>query len=344
MELRILNLSHSHGLVRTPNFRGLPRLEKLVFKDCTSLVDIDESIGGLERLVILNLRDCKSLKKLPEEITMLESLEELVISGCSNLFELPKELAKLQSLKVFHADRIAINQVDSSTGVLKELSLSLWHSTSWSWLLQKRWATSTRFSLAFLPRFLVSLSLANCCLSDNAIPEDLSCLLSLEYLNLSGNQIRCLPESINGLVSLGSLVLDQCASLQSLPELPMSLNSLKLEDCTSLERLTNLPNLLKSLDLEIFGCEKLVEVQGIFKLEPLGTNTEILNNLGLFNLESLEGIEVEMSNCLSCTEMKTSIQVKNLISSVSNFISITLDTFSHDQVIINYNSNVIGTA
>ncbi|KAJ9178993.1 hypothetical protein P3X46_010828 [Hevea brasiliensis] len=309
VELKILNLSHSHGLVRTPDFRGLPSLEKLALKDCTSLVDIDESIGGLERLVILNLRDCKSLKKLPEEITMLESLEELTISGCSNLFELPKELAKLQSLKVLHADRIAINQVNSSTGDLKELGLSLWHSTSWSWLLQKRWAKSTSFSLSFLPHFLVSLSLADCSLSDTAIPGDLSCLPSLEYLNLSGNPIRCLPESINSLIMLESLVLDRCVSLQSLPELPTSLNSLKAEDCTSLERITNLPNLLKSLDLEIFGCEKLVEVQGLFKLEPLGINTEILNNVGLFDLESLKGIEVEMSNALACTEMKTSIQV-----------------------------------
>ncbi|KAF2323125.1 hypothetical protein GH714_033549 [Hevea brasiliensis] len=31
--------------------------------------------------------------------------------------------------------------------------------------------------------------------------------------------------------------------------------------------------------------------------------------MGLFDLESLKGIEVEMSNALACTEMKTSIQV-----------------------------------
>ncbi|XP_020535226.1 disease resistance protein RPV1 isoform X2 [Jatropha curcas] len=309
VELKVLNLGHSHALVRTPNFRGLPNLEKLVLKDCISLVDIDESIGNLQKLIILNLKDCKSLKKLPLEITILTFLEELVISGCSNLFELPKELVKLQSLKILHADGIAINQGKSSNKDLNE-NLSLWRSTSWSWLLQKRWAKSNNFSLAFLPRFLISLSLAECRISDNVIPEDLNCLPSLEYLNLSGNPIHCLPESINSLVMLDSLVLDRCTSLHSLPELPTSLNSLKLEDCTSLERITNLPNLLKSLNLEIFGCDKLVEVQGLFRLEPVGNiNKEILKDMGLIDLESLKEIEVEISNALACTEMKTNIQV-----------------------------------
>ncbi|XP_015573761.2 disease resistance protein RPV1 [Ricinus communis] len=308
VELKVLNLSHSHGLVRTPNFTGLPGLEKLVLKDCKDLVDVDKSIGGLDKLIIFNLKDCKNLKKLPVEITMLHSLEELILSGCLNLVELPKDLENLQSLRVLHLDGIPMNQVNSITEDFKELSLSLQHLTSRSWLLQ-RWAKS-RFSLSSLPRFLVSLSLADCCLSDNVIPGDLSCLPSLEYLNLSGNPFRFLPESINSLGMLHSLVLDRCISLKSIPELPTDLNSLKAEDCTSLERITNLPNLLKSLNLEIFGCDSLVEVQGLFKLEPVGNiNTQILKSVGLINLESLKGVEVEMFNALACTEMRTSIQV-----------------------------------
>ncbi|XP_065865755.1 disease resistance protein RPV1-like [Euphorbia lathyris] len=311
VELRVLNLSHSHSLVRTPDFRGLPSLEKLVLRDCVNLIDLDESIGVLEKLIIFNLKDCKRLKKLPVEITMLKSLEELILSGCSNLAELPRELEKLESLRLLHADGTTLQQGNSSSSEhLKELSLPLWHSTSWSWLLQRRWAKATHFSLASLPRFLVSLSLADCRLSDNAIPADISCLSCLEHLNLSGNPFCSLPESINSLVMLNSLVLERCMSLQTLPELPTNLGSLKAEDCTSLERISNLPNLLSSLELEIFGCEKLVEIQGLLKLEPVGnSNKEILSYVGLTDLESVEGIEVEMSNALSCTEKKTAVQV-----------------------------------
>ncbi|WCJ40476.1 Disease resistance protein (TIR-NBS-LRR class) family [Euphorbia peplus] len=311
VELRILNLSHSHCLVRTPDFRGLPSLEKLVLKDCVNLINLDESIGVLEKLIIFNLKDCKRLKKLPDEITMLKSLEELILSGCSNLAELPVDLEKLESLRLLHADGTTLQQGNSSgTEDSKELTLSLWHSNSWSWLLQRRWAKATNFSLASLPRFLVSLSLADCKLSDNAIPADISCLSCLQHLNLSGNPFHCLPESINSLDMLNSLMLERCSTLQTLPELPTNLGSLKAEDCTSLERISNLPNLFRSLELEIFGCEKLIEVRGLFKLEPVwNSDKEILTYVGLTDLESVKGIEVEMTNALSCTEMKTGVQV-----------------------------------
>ncbi|VVA21175.1 PREDICTED: TMV resistance N [Prunus dulcis] len=57
--LKILNLSHSHSLVTTPDLSGVPNLEKLILKDCINLVVIDESLGNLEKLIFLNLKDCK---------------------------------------------------------------------------------------------------------------------------------------------------------------------------------------------------------------------------------------------------------------------------------------------
>ncbi|GFS34317.1 hypothetical protein Acr_00g0033240 [Actinidia rufa] len=83
--LKMLNVSHSPKLAKTPDFSGIPCLEKLILKDCPSLVEVDESIVKLQRIFLLNLRDCKNLRKLPRNISMVESLEELNISGCSNL-------------------------------------------------------------------------------------------------------------------------------------------------------------------------------------------------------------------------------------------------------------------
>ncbi|KAL7235585.1 hypothetical protein ACSBR1_018973 [Camellia fascicularis] len=232
-----------------PDFSRLPNLERLILKDCTRLVEVHESIGELERLVFLNLRDCQNLRNLPNNICKLKSLEKLILSGCSKLV-LPVELGKLESLTEFHTDKIAVNQLVSTN---------------------------------------VKLSLAKCNLSNAAIPIDLSSLSLLQYLNLSENPICSLPESIKGLCMLEDLWLDSCTSLQSLPELPSSLVKLKAQNCTSLKRIPNLPNLLNRLFLDVSDCNRLVEVQGLFRLEPIGNFVpEMINSLGLFNLESIE--------------------------------------------------------
>ncbi|THG19832.1 hypothetical protein TEA_017659 [Camellia sinensis var. sinensis] len=122
--------------------------------------------------------------------------------------------------------------------------------------------------------------------------KSLGSLSVLQDLNLSENPISSLPESIKGLNVLQALKLSGCTRLQSLPELPMSLVMLNIEGCSSLGMVTNLPNLLRSLFLFSRNCEKLVEVQGMFKLEPIGNaGAEMINKLGLVDLESMGSLE-----------------------------------------------------
>lgn len=82
-----------------------------------------------------------------------------------------------------------------------------------------------------------------------------------------------------------------------------------MDKCWSLERVSNLPNLLRSLDLWNCECYKLVEVQGLFKLEPLGnTDAEMINHLRLFNLESLGDVKVDLFDTFSTTYRKVLLQ------------------------------------
>ncbi|XP_065849176.1 disease resistance protein RPV1-like [Euphorbia lathyris] len=312
--IKILILSHSHSLIRTPDFKGLPCLETLKLKDCTNLVDIDESIGYLQRLVVLNLKDCRNLKRLPREIGLLESLERLNLCGCSKLDELPEEIQQMQSLKVFYADGTALTQLQAV------------HSTFRfpSWLSPRKDPQSITFSLAILPIHLVNLSLADCNLSDTAIPNDLSCLKSLEFLDLKGNPLHTIPDSISSLTTLQYLRLDQCESLRCLPELPTSLEELRAEGCTSLERITTLPNLLTSLWVELFGCDQLVEVEGLFKLEPImNIGEETMNNLGMDidNLARFGNAEMTMFNAMANRERITTPQVLQECGISSFFIA-----------------------
>ncbi|KAI8025975.1 TMV resistance protein N [Camellia lanceoleosa] len=303
--LKILNLSHSHRLTNTPDFSEIPNLERLILKDCTNLIEVHESIGELRGLVLLNLEDCKRLRNLPQQIGHLKSLKKLIISGCSKLNQFPIQLSSLESLTVFHANRTAICQSLSTTGEDK-----LWFSFFWPRILKpEKFPNSINFSLASLSRSLVSLSLEYCNLPDDAIPRDIGGLSLLQSLNLRGNPICSLPDSINCLTMLHSLGLNSCTRLQSLPELPMSLSDLDLYKCKSLEVVTNLPNLLRSLELVINLCNNLVEVQGLFKLVPIvNIDAEMINKLGLFNSEVIGKGEVEMYNNLTLTKRKLPLQ------------------------------------
>ncbi|XP_050237172.1 disease resistance protein RPV1-like [Mercurialis annua] len=304
--LKILNLSHSYFLVATPNFEGLPNLERLILKNCINITEIDESITVLENIVVLNLRECKTLKQLPKKIASLKSLEELVLSGCLELDELPKEVAEM-NLKMLAVDGCSIHQLHSTNGDARMSSLDSLFS---SWLSPSRGVKSMNFSFTSLPSSLVSLSLANCNLSNDHILKDLSILPSLQHLNLSGNPFHAIPESINSLTLLHSLILDHCQSLQLLPELPMSLNELNINHCTSLERIANLPNLYRGLILRSSGCEKLVEVEGAFKLQPISEiDMEMMKALGLINLESLESLQAKMVSSFTATSTTASVQV-----------------------------------
>ncbi|KAI9376891.1 hypothetical protein POPTR_019G018396v4 [Populus trichocarpa] len=66
-KLKILNLSYSHHLIKSPKLHS-SILEKLILKGCSSLVEVHQSIGHSTSLVFLNLEGCWSLKTLPESI------------------------------------------------------------------------------------------------------------------------------------------------------------------------------------------------------------------------------------------------------------------------------------
>ncbi|XP_028949599.1 disease resistance protein RPV1-like [Malus domestica] len=294
--LKILNLSHSHGLWTTSDLSGLPNLEKLILKDCINLVEVDESIGNLGKLVFLNLKDCKSLMKLPKRMSMMRSLEELILTGCSKL--------------VLHdsAMVIYIHTTSRDMNKLRLLSTISWTPIRfwWMWAWPRKTLQSTSFSLASLPRCLGSLSLSYCNVSE--VPNDLCTLSSLKYLNLIGNSILCLPQNMKSLIMLETLLLDKSINLEMLPELPPRLKRLETKYCTSLKRLTNLP-LFRSLESLFWGCEQLVEIESLLNIKPSrSADIEMRRYMGPFNLKSITSTDVEMINYLTSTTRKVPVQ------------------------------------
>ncbi|KAI8553566.1 hypothetical protein RHMOL_Rhmol05G0025700 [Rhododendron molle] len=332
--LKILNLSHSHNLVKTPDFIVLPNLERLVLEDCTRLVEIHESVGHLERLVLLNLKDCSNLRKLPRCIGMLKSLGTLDISGCLNLENLPSEMGNMDSVAVLRAEDAAVTTQSPS----KIQNVKAWYSFIWLSPLKPKKKIETSWA-ASLPRSLVKLSLVCCNLSDNVFPTDLSSLSSLQELDLSDNPITSLPDSVKGLTRLELLQVCGCNRLRSLvvPKKPIACLFMF---CKSLEKVTFLsPEFAKNLSIKkhrllnegtflspaftldydlihfgrvgsfsFFGSDNVVEISGIFKLEPIGNvDKEIINNLGLFHVGSMGNPKVKLAISGSSAQ-KLSIQ------------------------------------
>ncbi|XVF84564.1 hypothetical protein PTKIN_Ptkin17bG0047100 [Pterospermum kingtungense] len=252
-KLKILDLSHSIYLVKTPDFSGLSSLERLEFEGCTSLIKVGESIGQLEKLVFLSLAGCKKLKELSDSICNLTSLETLNLSGCSKLSSVPEHLGKLKALKTLLSDGSAITQLPISFGLLKNLErLSLagckdeWPSKSLfsffsSWITPKKACSYSLLPGTFSHlSSLTALNLSHRNLSDNDLSIDFGSFQFLLRLDLGGNKFYSLPAGISNHPRLETLRLNDCTNLQSIPELPLQLVDLEAKQCTSISRYPNL--------------------------------------------------------------------------------------------------------
>ncbi|KAM7490522.1 hypothetical protein LguiA_033443 [Lonicera macranthoides] len=278
--LKILNLSHSQRLIKTPNFKGLPNLERLILEGCVCLVEVSDTIENLERLDLLNLKNCKSLKKFPN-IGMIKSLQTLVLDACSNIREFPMDLMNMESLKVLNANgvRVTINPLIST----RRDHVKLCHTFFQSWVSKPILKNPEDIHVSF-PCSLVKLSLRNCDLSDNDFPLDFSNLSRLEMLDLSHNNFLTLPQCIGSLRKLSNLYLTSCKELHSISGLP-KVTFLEVSKCSSLESVADQSPLTR-LIISPSSCGKLREIKGMFKLEPMEkVNREILDNLGLYGVE-----------------------------------------------------------
>ncbi|XP_043691779.1 disease resistance protein RPV1-like [Telopea speciosissima] len=306
--LKVLNLSHCNCLIKTPNFLGLPNLERLILESCKTLDEVHQSIGYLDKLSFLNLQDCSNLINLPSSICKLTSLENFVLSGCSKLANLPEDLGNMESLVELLVDGTAITGLPLSIRRLRNLkTLSLrgskrplsrsWSSLFSSWRSPKKGPNlMASFSGLYSLR---ELDLGYCNLSDAAIPNDFGSLLSLQTLKLSGNNFCSLPASIKQLSHLESLTLNNCPRLELLPELPSSLVMLTAKRCTSMERLPVNMGLLSKLYMVLLNdCTRLQSLPDDLPSSLATLNIEACKSLEcLPNLENLPSLhELHLSN------------------------------------------------
>ncbi|XP_057990541.1 disease resistance protein RUN1-like [Hevea brasiliensis] len=246
--LKIIDLSYSQCLIKTPDFRDVPNLEVLNLEGCKSLVKVHQSIGLLTRLVCLNMEGCENLVTLPSGNWNLKSLKILNLRGCSKLSKLPEGLVSMTSL-----EELDVAGVGSGQAKLAK---------AWDLLSNYLQPTKRNENLLALAipnlQALRKLDMSYCNLSQ--VPNDLSCLRSLVQLNLSGNHLLSIPSSIIQLSNLIDVDFSNCTRLESLPSLPSNIQRLDMENCTALQTLPNIfekHNIQKSFYIGFSNCSKL---------------------------------------------------------------------------------------
>ena len=198
-KLKLIKFNNSLNLIATPDFIGVPNLEKLVLNGCIKLNEVHPSIMVLKRLTLLDLKNCKSLRSLPSKFEM-ESLEILILSGCSKIKRIPEFMGNMKHLSKLHLNGTAITKLPSSVEHLTNLaSLHLRDCKN----------------LECLPSIICSfksikdINLAGCSKLDGLLKK-LWNVESLEKLNASGITLRESPASVVTLENLKELSLWGC--------------------------------------------------------------------------------------------------------------------------------------
>uniref|UniRef100_A0A251UUE5 ADP-ribosyl cyclase/cyclic ADP-ribose hydrolase n=1 Tax=Helianthus annuus TaxID=4232 RepID=A0A251UUE5_HELAN len=113
--LKVLELQWMKKLFRTPDFDGLPCLQKLTLTSCPKLEEIHPSLGSHTSLQHVNVINCYKLRMFPT-IVHMANLKTLEISSCQKIVEFPKIQENMEGLVKLSIGFTGIRVLPSSIG------------------------------------------------------------------------------------------------------------------------------------------------------------------------------------------------------------------------------------
>ncbi|XP_023752246.1 disease resistance protein Roq1 [Lactuca sativa] len=234
--LKIIELWSFHNLIVTPDFCGLPNLERFILTRCFYLEEIHPSIGRLERLVFLRIAHCPRLEMFPP-ITQPKKLKTLEFSSCPKLFN----ISEIQKQNI---DNLGNLDLDNSG---KEVESSMECCLEEPCLPRNNMKPClhdnlNHIGLQFFFKDIRKLDLSFCSLGDEEIFSADWELPNLEELNLRGNDFSLLSFSRLKVPRLKLLNVSYCQGLVELSELPSSIAVILADSCTSLETCGDVSN------------------------------------------------------------------------------------------------------
>ncbi|ESR54973.1 hypothetical protein CICLE_v10024511mg, partial [Citrus x clementina] len=315
--LRLMKLSHSENLIKTPDFTKVPNLEELDLEGCTRLREIHQSLLRHNKLILLNLKGCTSLTTLPGEIFM-KSLKTLVLSGCLKLRKLPRVVGSMECLRELLLDETDIKKLPLSIKLLFKLvllnlkdcrNLETLPITASSLKCLRTLTLSGCSKIVKFPESVISMEdLSELFLDGTSIaevPSSIELLTRLELLNLNDcRSLVRLPSSINGLKSLKTLNLSGCFKLENVPETIGQVESLEILDIsgTAIRQPQSSIFLMKNLkELSFHGCKGSPSSASWFLRFPINLMRWSSDPVALSLSSSLSGLcsltKLDISDC-----------------------------------------------
>ncbi|XP_024188858.1 putative disease resistance protein At3g14460 isoform X2 [Rosa chinensis] len=204
---------------------------------------------------LIDWMEAPEVRLAAERLTMFPCLEKLILEGCEQLGSAPNHFPSLQEL--------VIRGVDSGMPIASILSNKLTSLTHLQ-INGVEGVTSLPEGTLRNNKNLASLVLWNCSELSCIAPHGFDCCASLQLLSIwSCPKLRYLPDGLL-LLSLKTLSITDCDSLESIPIVPEhgglpSLRSLGISNCP---QLSSLPlqycTSLQKLDIE--SCPKITSV------------------------------------------------------------------------------------
>ncbi|KAG4122882.1 hypothetical protein ERO13_D11G295925v2 [Gossypium hirsutum] len=290
-----------------------------------------DNLIGLEELVLNN---CENLVCLPDNFYKLKSLKRLTLQDCSRLEIFPEILETMERLR----------DLDLSGTALKELPSSVENLIGLEYLILENCE-----NLVCLPDNFYKLKSLNIfdlegCSRLETFPEIMDTMERLRRLDLDQTALKELPSSIDNLIGLEELVLNNCENLVCLPDNFYKLKSLKrltLQDCSRLEifpEILETMERLRDLDLSgtalkelpssvenLIGLEYLI-LENCENLVCLPDNFYKLKSLNIFDLEGCSRLEI-FPEVIDTVEMFSDLDLSvrtlmELPSSIGNLIGL----------------------
>ncbi|KFK41710.1 hypothetical protein AALP_AA2G163300 [Arabis alpina] len=276
-KLKRLDVSGSKDLRKLPDLSRATQLEELIAEGCRRLKQIMMPLRSSHTLKILDLTNCVGLETLPVLIPEWISLAEQPIFFRCQGTRLKFDITALQPFANLSIEGdIKIRLLEQLEGNAEHLSYISEQETAAELRLRRasHWPESQIFGESLdiwrsyyteggapfrcvsLSAFssLAELKLIN--LNIQKVPDDIGLLHSLEKLDLSGNDFKSLPTTLDNLDKLNKVMLCYCRELEVLPNLTQ-LQTLKLSGCTNLRSLPAHWDSYRLIELDLDNCKNV---------------------------------------------------------------------------------------
>ncbi|CAJ2667217.1 unnamed protein product [Trifolium pratense] len=274
LNLRELNFNNCRYLTQIHAISNLENLEKISFQYCAELLTVHNSVGFLNKLKILDATGCQKLRSFPP--MKLISLEELNLAFCKSLENFLEILGEMKNITHIYLEHTSIEELPVSfenlTGLTNlHLSGNGMLKLPSSILMIQNLSAIVASGCLLLPNQnhkLIStvssnvdiLLLPRCNISDEHLPIILTQFANMKALDLSGNNLTIVPESIKECRFLTRLYLVDCKCLREIRGIPPNLNYLSSLGCESLT--TRCRNMLLNQELREAGSPLFIVPAG----------------------------------------------------------------------------------